>query len=288
MSATVLGAVPVGIVYVSAAMLPSARVDPLIIGGMPRSGTTLLRRLCDGHPRMRVTYELGNYGFIGDPFPVYMARAANRVLEVNGRSRFMGKNGRRRTNYMSNVRDVGTHLVRLAMGGSARVTLHALVEEARKRNPEARIVGDKTPQYIFVMDRLVALPGLLRVVIYRDCRDVTSSYLHMARTKWRRRRWIHETDTAEKIARRWVHAIEIMESHAEHLFVIRYEDLVRGPRSELERLAEWLGVEPSGFDATMVSDSSVGQYRQGLRAQEMEEVLDVAGPTMARLNYPLG
>lgn len=260
----------------------------MIIGGMPRSGTTLLRRLCDGHPRMRVTYEFGNYGFIGDPFPLYAARAVNRVLEKNGRSQFTGKKDRRMTNYLGNVRDVGLHLIRLALEGSARVTLQAVVEEARRRDPEARIVGDKTPHYIFVMDRLVALPGLLRVVIYRDCRDVTSSYLHSARTKWRRRRWIHETDTAEKIARRWVHAIEIMERHAEHLFVIRYEELVRRPRSELERLAGWLRVEPSGFDARMVSDSSVGKYRQGLRAQELDDVLEVAGPTLARLNYPLG
>jgi len=259
----------------------------MIIAGMPRSGTTLLRRLCDSHPRMRVTHEFGNYGFIGDPLPLYAARAVNRVLELNGRSRIIGKNGRRIANYAGNVRAVTTHLVRLALQGEARVTLHALVEEARKSDPEARIVGDKTPQYIFLMDRFVALPGLLRVVIYRDCRDVTSSYLFMARTKWRRRPWIHDTDTAEKIARRWVHAIEIMEDHADHLFVIRYEDLVRGPRPELERLAGWLGVDPSGFDARMVSDSSVGMYQRGLRAQELDDVLEVAGSTLERLNYVL-
>jgi hypothetical protein len=263
------------------------RVDPLIIGGMPRSGTTLLRLLCNDHPQMRVTNEFGNYGFIGNSFPIYLARSVKRILEINGRSRIIGKYGRRSANNLGNLRAVTIHLLRLARKGRGRVTLSALVEDAVRSVPEAIVVGDKMPQYIFMMDRFVQMPGLRRLVIYRDCRDVTSSFLIMARTKWRHRLWIRDKNTAEKIALWWVDAIEIMERHAEHLFTIRYEDLVGNTQSELHRLADWLGVERSGFDARLVSDAAVGKYRQGLTAEELDDVLRVAGPTLKRLKYSL-
>ena len=262
-----------------------ARVDPLVIAGMPRSGTTLLRNLCNGHPRMRVTNELSNYGCVDASFPVYAAQAAKRMLEINGRSRIIGKYGTRTINNLGNVRAVTAHLLRIARMGARRVTLSAIVSEAREAAPEALVVGDKMPQYIFMMDRLVLLPGLKRLVIYRDCRDVTSSFLRMARTTWRHRLWVRDMNTADKIAQNWVRSIEIMERHADHLFAIRYEDLVDQPVTELNRLAEWLTVDPSGFDAKLVSGSAVGKFRQGLTAKELDDVLRVAGPTLERLEY---
>jgi hypothetical protein len=263
------------------------QAQPLIIAGMPRSGTTLLQRLSDHHPQMRVSNDFGNYAFIGDSFPVYMAKAARRVLEINGRSRINGAFGGRRTNYVSNIRTTSVHLLRLAQQGNGPVSLTALAVEAGKNDPRTRIVGDKFPQYIFKMNRFVELPDLLRLVIYRDCRDVTSSFLRMVRTAWKYRRWIRDTNTVETIARRWVQAIEIMERHAGYLFVIRYEDLVGDPRLQLQRLAECLNVEPSGFNARMVSESSVGKYKRGLTAEEQDAVLAVAGSTLERLKYTL-
>ena len=234
---------------------------------------------------MRVSNDFGNYAFIGDSFPLYMAKAARRVLEINGRARISGAFGGRATNYLSNVHTTFVHLIRIARNGTSTVTLSALAAEAIKNDPGARVVGDKFPQYIFKMDRLVEFPELLRLVVYRDCRDVTSSFLHMVRTRWKYRRWIRDANTAEKVARLWVHAIEVMDRFADGLFIIRYEDLVSHPRSELLRLAEWLDVDPSGFEASTVSDSSVGKYEQGLTGRELEDVLRVAGPTMHRLNY---
>lgn len=260
-------------------------VKPLIIAGMPRSGTTLLQRLCDRHPHMRVSNDFGNYAFIGDSFPLYTAKAARRVLEINGGSRILGTFSGRTTNYLSNVHTTFSHLIRIAQFGTGAVTLSAITTEARKNDPHIRVVGDKFPQYIFTMDRLVQLPELLRLVVYRDCRDVTSSFLKMVRTKWKYRRWIRDTNTAGKIARLWVRAVEVMERHADDLFVVRYENLVGDPRSELLRLAEWLDVDPSGLDASWVSDSSVGKYERGLTGRELDEVMSVAGPTMQRLNY---
>jgi hypothetical protein len=268
--------------------MDSHRVDPIVIAGMPRSGTTLLRRLCNCHPEMRVTNEFSNFAFIGDPLPIYAVRAVRRVLEINGSSRIIGKYGTRKANYLGNFCTVTTHLSRLARMRVGRVTLSAIVEEAHRAAPGVLVVGDKMPFYIFMMQRLTRLPGLKRVVIYRDCRDVTSSFLQMARTRWRHRLWIRKWNTAERIALRWVRSIEIMEHHARDLFAIRYEDLVEKPEAEMERLAGWLGVDPQGFDTKSVSGSAVGKYRQGLTPRELDDVLRVAGPTLHRLTYRLG
>lgn len=274
------------------------RVEPLIIAGMPRSGTTMLRRLCDEHPRIWMTSELGNYGFIGDPLPQYIKRTATRLRQINGKwpivglvpdelpSTLMAKLRSRPKNHAINLRVVVGHLFQLARYGTGPVTLSALVMEARRSHPEARVVGDKFPRYVLQLDRLSKLPDLLRLVIYRDARDVTSSFLHRLRTDWKRS-WPRDVGPAGKIARRWVRAIESMERNAEQVFAVRYEELVGDPTSEVKRLAEWLDVEPSGFDTRKVYATSVGKYKRGLTTQELDDVLKVAGPTLERLKYPL-
>ena len=263
---------------------------------MGRSGTTILQQLCNAHAQMRVTDEFGNYAFLGDTFPRYAARTTARIHTIGGRWRIVGPPGflssrlphdirLRSRNHVVNVRVCADHLLRLARRRPDRVALDDLVEVDGRGSRQIRIVGDKFPSYALMLDRLVPLRQLLRLVIYRDCRDVTSSFLRKVRTDWKRQGWTRYVDTAEKVARRWVRAIEDLEKHAAELYVIRYEELVADPRSVLDRLARWLEVEPEGFESGMVSASSVGKHTQGLTTRELDDVLRVAGPTMNRLNY---
>lgn len=268
---------------------------PLIIGGMPRSGTTLLQQLCDDHPQMRVTKEFGNYLFVGESLAGYLKGTARRVRRINGRWRPHGAKQEPPTtllqklrvrggNQIANGLAVSTHVLRIARHGTGPVKLSHLVA-AETDNGAIRIVGDKFPQYMFRMHQFVELQELLRLVIYRDCRDVTSSFLRKLRADWKNQRWTRPMDTAEKIARKWVEGVEIMERYAERLFVVRYESLVSDADTELRRIAEWLDVDPSGFDAGMVFGSSVGNYRRGLTARELDDVLRVSGSTLERLGY---
>ena len=168
------------------------------------------------------------------------------------------------------------------------IDLPAVEAALREIFPRAGIVGDKMPDYVHQLDMLAPTSGLASVVIYRDCRDVTSSHLKLARTSWRNQRWIQNQDTAEKVATRWVAAIETMEKQRDGIHIIRYEDLVREPSRELAILAEWLGVNPAGFpirNIRSVRDDGIGKHREGLSEQELEAVMDIAGPAMARLGY---
>ena len=180
------------------------------------------------------------------------------------------------------------YLRKLRRHGPGRIDLAGIEATLREVFPRAGLVGDKMPKYADLLDKLAPTSRLASVVIYRDCRDVTTSHLMLARTSWRNQGWIRNQDSAEKVAARWVSAIETMERHRDRIHIIRYEDLVREPRRELGALAAWLGVDPAGFpDRSIMSVqvNGIGKYRDGLSRQEQEVVMAIAGPTMARFGY---
>jgi hypothetical protein len=256
----------------------------------------MLWELCHDHPQIRMTKEFGNYTFIGDPLPVYAKRVAGRLWRIRGRWRVYAPPGEHTgspgegvyasgANHIANTSAATHHLLRLARRGIGPVTVTDLAEEARKNDTETEVVGDKWPRYVFEMDRLTRMPELKRLVVFRDCRDVVSSFMVRIRTDWKNEGWIRNWNTAAKVAGQWVSAIETMERHADLLFIIRYEELVRDPQSSLAGLAEWLHVDSAGFDVDSVKASSIGKYRQGLTPEELDDVMRVAGPTLERLNY---
>ena len=156
----------------------------------------------------------------------------------------------------------------------------------RLAQPGAQVVGDKYPEYIWSLDNLVANPGLSTLVIYRDCRDVTSSTLQRARTDWRRMPlFVRKLDTAENVARRWVRAIDLMEANRDKVFMVRYEELVTNASEQMGRISEWLGIDPVGFDVGQITGRSIGKYKRGLTRAEIDTVMRIAGPTMSRLGY---
>ena len=136
-----------------------------------------------------------------------------------------------------------------------------------------------------ILDQLAAAPNLRCVVIHRDCRDVVSSTLHKVRPKWHARSFSRVMDTAPKVAHRWVRCIQTMERNGDRVHIIRYEDLVRRPHDVLPGLGAWLGGDPAGLAADLPRETSIGKYRTGLTDEELAQVLDIAGPTMARIGY---
>jgi hypothetical protein len=169
-------------------------------------------------------------------------------------------------------------------GHSGGVKATAVEAALRDLFPYKRIVGDKLPLYVFQLATLTRIPNVSLLVVLRDARDVVSSTLQRVRHVWDRRSW-QNFDTAEALAYRWVRSVEEMERYREWVHVIRYEELVREPKRELEGLAAWLGVNPSGFPITMVHATSVGKHQMGLTQNEIDKVMQIAGPAMARLGY---
>lgn len=150
------------------------------------------------------------------------------------------------------------------------------------------MIGDKLPHYLLHMKTLTAQQNLKRLVILPGAtRDVTSSFLYQVRTTWKGADWVHQFDTAEKIAASWVRDIQIMESHADNLMILQYERLMQQPEQELARLSSRLDMNPQGFPTELLRADSIGKYRQGLTTAEIDAVLTIASPTLLRLGYEL-
>lgn len=266
----------------------------LLIGGRPRSGTTLLRDLCDAHPDITLTHEFGTFLALNKPYVLYRDEIirrwrAQRILHCRIRRSVRMK--RRAWRWAISMRGHAfaiRYLEKIRRYGPGSIDLPAVEATLRELFPRAGVVGDKMPDYVHMLDSLAPASGLASVMIYRDCRDVISSHLKLARTSWRNQGWIQNQDTAEKVAKRWVDALETMERQRDRIHIVRYEDLVREPRRELAVLAEWLGVDPTGFPERSLRNvraDNIGKYQTGLSEQEMEAVMNIAGPTMARLDY---
>ena len=258
----------------------------LMIGGHPRSGTTILQTLCDFHPEMAVTNEFGCFSFLGQSYGEYSNSIFDRWRRVQNKWAFdISYAGLERLLSFNNFRFAMRHLYHYRKYHNGTVTATSLEKTYRRMFGGARVVGDKWPHYLFRMDRYVKEEDLTRLIIYRDCRDVTSSFLVQARTNWRDTDWVHKVDNAEKIAARWVRGIEIMEAHAADLVILQYEAMMHEPEKELKRISEAIGVDPAGFPTDMINPGSIGKYQKGLTPEELETVMEIAGPTMERLGY---
>jgi len=262
----------------------------IIVTGHQRSGTTLLARLLNAHPEGRMTSELGNFLEVDAPRSRYVRRQIKRwggiVTRPTPIAISFNRRRPRREVMVENHRFVLRYLKQIMSAGGERVSVETIEQDLHQLLPGAKVVGDKYPEYIWGLEDLVNTKGLSVIVIYRDCRDVTSSTLQRARTDWRRMpMFVRKLNTAEKVARRWVQAIDLMEVHRDTVFALRYEQLVTDPRKSLDSLSEWLGIDPAGFEIQRISSRSIGKYRDGLTEAEIETVMKIAGPTMSRLGY---
>ena len=262
--------------------LPTA----LIIGGHPRSGTTILNRLCQLHPDIAMTGEFRSFLRLNVPYLEYA-----RGLRMDWYRRGIVSHAGRRAPTRAKLLSLGfltVFLGRLLLKARGPIGVQEVGWALHGIFPHAKLVGDKYPRYVFSLEDLVREEHLKRVIIYRDGRDVVSSYLRMVETAWKDLDFVRRNSpNARKVARAWVRSIELMEQHTDELHIIRYEAFCDAPRHHLDELAEYLGVPARGFKHNKVRATSVGRYAEGLTSRQVEDVLRIAGPTLERLNYPL-
>jgi len=256
-----------------------------IIGGHPRSGTTLLFRLCRDHPQIGIAGEFKCFQNLDRPFPEYWGS-----IETDWRHfSFFWRIGRRAPWFFKAGSGIFLARYRWQLRNRARAAVTAAdVERALQSVFHRSVVGDKYPHYVFQLPDLVRQPLLQRIILFRDARDVVSSFMNMLRTKWKGLSWTMEFRSAGDVARQWVRAIESMEKYRDDLLVLRYEDLVRDPQPELRKMADCLGVDPAGFNIRKIHTASIGKSKRFLSEKEMGEILEIAGPAMERWGYSRG
>lgn len=264
--------------------------NPIFIGGVPRSGTTLLRVILDTHPRI----------FCGTELRVVPALTALwRTVEQNARPMLESA-------YAVDAERLRSIFAELVM---------SFLEPSWEASGKAR-VAEKTPFNILVFPELRRLfPDALLVHVIRDVRDVVASRLELDRAEAKAQSndsFIDSVALARARAEEWVSAMAVRRRMllqtglSRAYFELRYEDLVGNPHSTLNALFTFLGecFDPAVLDYHRVdrnvegSDewsaehvrrplfvSSCGRWRNCLGAGELTSVLQVAGPVLAELGY---
>jgi hypothetical protein len=245
----------------------------------------MLHDLCNTHPDIRLTFEFGNFIGLNKPYTEYRQRIQRRFW-INRPDQITPYANVTGSPPLSLFFGLG-YLFLLGRYHDPQSSNFRMVEKTLATLWRSKkIIGDKYPRYVFLLDELSDFPDLSRVVIYRDCRDIVVSVKRQLEGHWQGASWAErQFGTVDGIARRWVQAIESMEAHSASCHQIRYEDLVANPASEIRRLGTWLGVDPDKFDVTQVHSNSVHRYRDHLSDEELETILEVTGPTLSRLGY---
>jgi hypothetical protein len=221
---------------------------PLIVLGVGRSGTTLLRVLLDRNSRLAIPYET-----------FFVPQLAHRHGRRPKLDEFVDDLGRLRTLYDWGITPEDVR-PRLGEGMTISEAIAAIFETYAERQGKPRW-GDKTPLYMQQLPLLERLfPDALWVHLVRDGRDAALSFLELPEgfsgKTWARPR------TVAQFAARWrteILAARRLGRHAGSRYVeLRYEDLVAEPERELRRVCEHgsLPWEPDMLDHTRVSDAA--------------------------------
>lgn len=246
---------------------PARAAAPCFLVGAERSGTTLLRQMLWGHPRIAWSSEFEyavDYLPAGGGWPdlaaYHRALATHRVFRAHG------------------------HAIDPALDYPALV--QSFLEQTRAQQGGRPVLGATVHRHF---DRLRRIwPEARFIHMLRDGRDVARSVVARG---WAGNMW---TGIA-----RWVEAERLwaaMEPTLEpgRFTQIRYEELVRAPEHELARLCAFLGVayapamlqDPDGSRALRPPDPKlIGQWRTKLAPDEVRLAEARAGAMLAERGY---
>jgi hypothetical protein len=230
---------------------------PIFIGGMFKSGTSLLRAMLGQHSA--IASGLETYWFDWD----WSARESDDMKVMYGRLAHF---------FDMSVAEVTGMAIDSA---TAEEFLATLMTEVARRQGKPRW-AEKTPGNVAHADRIwAAWPDAKIVHIIRDPRDVFASLVEA-------RKW----DSPDEFADRWASTIgrglrlkgEINPSAKSYL-AIRYEDLIAAPEQTMRRVIEFIG-EPW--------EAAIAQFNG--RQEDFDKVLEATGKastTLERLKEPL-
>lgn len=260
------------------------QVPAFVIGGHPRSGTTLLGRLCNQHPEISITFEFRAFQRLNLPKERYVrsirrAPFKRRIINPpNVRSQTLRKAA-------SSV-FLAKYLWHIFRADTPLITVDTIADTISKLFPNARIIGDKDPHYVYRLPTLCSVKRLKTVIIYRDGRDVVSSALVRAHQRPHDKQWVGEFGSAELAARSWINAIDAMERYRDRIHTVCYEELLRNPEETLNSLAQFLNVSAEGFRSTGgIRRKNIGKHKKEMSATDTQTVVNIAGPTLQRLGY---
>lgn len=253
---------------------------PIIVGGFYRSGTTLLRRFLDAHSKIHCPPEIK---FFRDFYGNYFDDDLSHIR------------------YFTTLRTIGLdEETLLDIHGQAFIRSH---EAAMRSFGKARW-ADKNPENLLYLDRWFALlkGKMVFLFVVRDPLDTLASLLEVGFPKTIPAAFDEKIDLLITYIER---GISFWQSHPECTLLVKYEELVTSPQSELTRLFEFVGEK---FEARVLTEfrssdrgrgiedpkillegnvhtRSIGRGRIDLQPEQAERVASRCGPIFEKIGY---
>jgi hypothetical protein len=267
---------------------------PVLIGGLERTGTSLIFALLASHPRIAMTRRTNWWTYFDGRFgDLSRDDALARILDEMRRYR------RHRKLELDFERLEGD----FRAGERSYCRLFDLMESKHAEGVGRPRWGDKSLHTERYADRVYECFPEARIIhMIRDPRDRYASVL---------KRWQSKRGGVGSATAAWLASVELgsrnVERHPGRYMLLRYEDLVRDPEGKLREICEFIA-EPydaamlgmsgasdfrdSGgnssfgrFSAGEISPRSIGRFRQMLSPRQIAFVQRVAGDEMRALGY---
>jgi hypothetical protein len=206
----------------------------LFVGGLHRSGTTLLAEMLDAHPDISGLHDTDVPHDEGQHLQTDMAAAE----ALGGAGRF--------------AREPGAHLTD-ADAGDPLIATRLLAAWQPFAGPGCRHIVEKSPPNLLRFRYLQhVFPDALMIAIVRHPVAVAHATVFWARTS-----------IADQFEH-WLVAHEQFESDRAHLdlLFVRYEDLVRDPAATLRPITDRLGVASFTPDVAVRTDTNDRYFRR--------------------------
>lgn len=219
---------------------------PLLLCGHPKSGTSLVLGLLDGHPDLVTLPEETKY------FRAIHGRSDLRSAEALLSGTRIGRLGRARAEATAQGRDF--RHVDADRFEQAFVELLAEPREPKELLPAVALAWstataggpgrywvEKTPLNEYALDTALGLwPDLVAIYVVRDPRDVHASF---SAKRLERGRGLSLVTSALRLHRSMSAWRRFSSRHPQRCRTVCYEDLVSEPERETREIASFLGIE---------------------------------------------
>lgn len=223
---------------------------PLFIFSLPRSGSTLLQRILATHSDI-TTASVSELHLLVYQF--YALRERGVYAEYRHQSTVWGI----KDFYCTLPNGVYDYLEEVQSFILKLYTKAAV-------NKQANYFIDKTPRYHLVVDDIIRLfPEGKFIFLWRNPLSVIASMIKTFDNKqWRLYR--HKIDLFRGI----INLVDAYTQYTDRGYSIRYEDLLKNPQTEGERLFDYLGLT---FDPQIMVDFGKVQFKGQLRDPNMDK-----------------
>lgn len=218
-------------------LAPERQINPFLIIGSGRSGTTLLRRICSSHPDLVIPPENYSLSSAVSTWRRYGNLAWKEFIGV-----FYSTFEYQKDYETYGLGSLQELVLEARSWGKERQSVAELVDAFYKHylgehKPSAKRWGDKTPlntMYLPEMNRV--FPDAQYIHMTRDPYDVVASYVKAGLSpdvKHAAKRWSVAVNAARKFGDRY----------ANRYLEVAYEELVKSPTETTQKICDFLEVD---------------------------------------------